>query len=93
MTDMNLEIFMQGGDTHKVEAPPDMRGEEFIRELINGLRLPTTDNEGHQISWRVDNKDTGRTLDQARTLEENGVREGHRLTVIRQVTAGTGNGW
>ena len=46
MPDMNLEVFTQGGDNHKVEAPPDKSVEEFVRGLINGLRLPTTDEEG-----------------------------------------------
>ena len=88
MPDMNLEVFTQGGDNHKVEAPPDMSAEEFARGLINGLRLPTTDAEGRPINWRIDNKDTGRPLDPARSLEENGVRDGHRLSVIRSTVAG-----
>jgi hypothetical protein len=91
MPDMNLEVFTQGGDNHKVEAPPDMSGEEFLRGLINGLRLATTDAEGRQISWRMDNKDTGRSIDASRTLEENGVREGHRISVFRGTVAGAGH--
>lgn len=86
--DMNLEVTTQSGDTHKVEAPPDMSGGEFVSGLINLLRLPTTDAEGRPINWRVDNKDTGRTLENAQTLESNGVREGHHLSIIRTVTAG-----
>jgi hypothetical protein len=88
MQEMNLEVFTQGGDNHKVEAPPDMSGEEFLRGLINGLRLPTTDAEGRPINWRIDNKDTGRAIDQARTLAENGVCDGHRLSMIRSTVAG-----
>jgi hypothetical protein len=88
MQDINLEVATQSGDTHRVEAPPDMSGEEFIRGLINLLRLPTTDAEGRPINWRVDNKDTGRTLEHAQTLEAGGVREGHHLSIIRTVTAG-----
>ena len=89
MHDMNLEVTTQSGDSHKVEAPPDMYGGEFVSGLINLLRLPTTDAEGRPINWRVDNKDTGRTLENAETLEANGVREGHHLSIIRTVTAGS----
>ncbi|MGA7410197.1 MAG: EsaB/YukD family protein [Bryobacteraceae bacterium] len=89
-SDMTLEVFTQGGDNHKVEAPSDMSGEEFMRGLINGLRLPTTDAEGRPINWRIDNKDTGRPIEQTRTLDENGVRDGHRLSVIRSTVAGVG---
>ncbi len=88
MQDMNLDVATQSGDSHKVEAPSDMNGEEFMRGLINLLRLPTTDAEGRPINWRIDDKDTGRTLEHSQTLEANGVREGHHLSIIRTVTAG-----
>jgi len=57
-------------------------------ELLLALNLPRVDAESHPISWRLDNKDTGRTLEGDKTLGENGVKAGHRLSLIRQVVAG-----
>jgi len=65
-----------------------MRTAEFLQELIAGLDLPRVDAEGHQPSWTIDDKDTGKTLDLQSSLEENGVRGGHHLYLRRQVVAG-----
>ena len=89
MADIKLTVITIGGEKHEVEVPPDMRADDFIKELISALKLPVTDAEGHAISWRLDNKDTGRTLESSRTIEENSVREGNRLMLIRGVTAGS----
>ena len=50
--------------------------------------MALTDAENNSISWRLDNKDSGRTLVGDKTLEENGVLNGHRLTLIRSTVAG-----
>ncbi|HZI18325.1 MAG TPA: EsaB/YukD family protein [Pyrinomonadaceae bacterium] len=78
-----------GGDEHDIETPLDIRTEDFVRELTIALNLPMTDAGNHPIDWQVDDKDTGDRLDYDRTLEDNGVRDGHRLMLIRQTTAGT----
>jgi ubiquitin-protein ligase len=83
-----VRIFTQGGDEHDIETPLDIRVTEFIDELALALNLPKTDAESRPVSWRMDNKDTGRTLEGERTLEENGVRHNHRLSLLRQVVAG-----
>ena len=91
MADIKVTVVLIGGEHHEVEVPPDIRADDFIKELISALKLPVTDAEGHAISWRLDNKDTGRTLEASRTIDENNVREGHRLMLIRATTAGTAN--
>jgi ubiquitin-protein ligase len=88
VADIKLRVYTQGGEPIDIESPSDMHTEEFVNELAAALDLPARDAQGHAISWRLDNKDTGRTLDPARSLEANGVREGHRLSLIREVTAG-----
>lgn len=88
MGDLNLEVTTPQGNTHRVEAAADINGGEFLKGLINLFRLPTTDAEGRPIDWRVDNKDTGRRLDVSRNLADNGIREGHHLHIVRQVSAG-----
>lgn len=88
MPDMKLTIHTQGGDAHEIEAPGDIRGGDLVKELADQLQLPATDAEGHPVAWRLDNKDTGRTVDLEQTLEQNGVQAGHHLSLIRSVTAG-----
>lgn len=89
MADIKVTVVTLGGENHDVEVPPDIRADDFIKELISALKLPLTDAEGHAISWRLDNKDTGRTLEASRTIDENNVKEGHRLMLIRATVAGT----
>jgi len=91
MADIKVTVVTIGGENHEVEVPPDIRADDFIKELISALKLPVTDAEGHSISWRLDNKDTGRTLEAGRSIAENNVRDGHRLMLIRATTAGTAN--
>ena len=89
MADATITILTQGGDQHEIETPLDIKTEDFLKELATALQLPMTDAEGHQVAWRLDNKDAGNTLANDQTLEQNGVREGHKLALIRQVTAGS----
>lgn len=77
-----------GGETNEVEVPLDIKAEDFVKELVAALKQPTTDAEGHTIVWRIDDKDTQRTLDGGKTMEENGVRAGHLLLLLRSTTAG-----
>lgn len=86
--EIKVKIFTQGGDEHEIETPLDIRVDEFIKELATALQLGLNDADGNQIVWRLDNKDTGRTLEGEKTLEQNNVQAGHRLSLIRSVTAG-----
>lgn len=85
---ITLKISTQGGDEHDIEAPPDISVADFLIELTTALDLPATDSESNLISWRLDNKDLGRTMDPNKSLADNGVRDQHRLSLLRQVTAG-----
>lgn len=88
MAEIKVKVLTIGGEEKDIETPTDIKADDFIKELVIALNLPLTDAEGHQVSWRIDDKDTGRTLDGARTLEENEVKEGHRLALIRSTVAG-----
>lgn len=88
MAEIKMTIYTQGGDAHDIEAPADIRASDLVKDLAEQLQFPARDAEGNPVSWRLDNKDTGRTVDLERSLEQNGVLAGHRLSLIRQVTAG-----
>ena len=87
--EIKVKVTTMGGEEKDIETPTDIKADEFIKELVTALSLPVTDAEGNPVSWRIDDKDTGRTLDGSKTLDENGVKDGHRLSLIRATTAGT----
>lgn len=86
--EVKVKVATMGGEERDIETPLDIKTQEFIKELVIALKLPLTDADNHQISWRVDDKDTGTTLDGDKTLEENGVKDGHHLNLIRATVAG-----
>lgn len=88
MAEIKITIYTQGGEVHDIEAPADIRASDLVKDLAEQLHFPAWDAEGNPVSWRLDNKDTGRTVDLERSLEQNGVQGGHRLSLMRQVTAG-----
>jgi hypothetical protein len=88
MPDLRIRVHEPGGDAHPIEAPSDIKIEDLILELVNGLNLPKVDAEGHPVIWTIDDKNTGKSLDYQSTLEASGVQTGHDLFMRRQVTAG-----
>jgi hypothetical protein len=86
--DIKLHVHTPGGDAHRIEAPDDIRTEEFIHEVVSGLQLPSMDAEGRQVDWTIDDRNTGKTLNLDLTLAQNGVENGHHIYLRRQVTAG-----
>jgi uncharacterized ubiquitin-like protein YukD len=89
MAEIKVKVMTIGGEEKDIETPIDIKADDFIKELVIALNLPLTDSEGNAISWRIDNKDTGRTIEGAKTLEENEVKDGHRLALIRSTVAGS----
>jgi len=89
MPDIKIRVHTQGGESHSIQTPVDMKSADFLAELVGELSLPTQDAEGHQVSWVLDDKNTGKTLSDERTLGDNGVKEGHDLHLRREVVAGT----
>jgi hypothetical protein len=88
MEEIQLQVTTPNGDPHDVMAPPNMRVDAFIRELMPALRLASTDAQSHPIVWHLYSKENGRELEAEQTLEQNGVRAGHRLNLIRRTVAG-----
>jgi uncharacterized ubiquitin-like protein YukD len=87
--EIKVKVTTMGGEEKEIETPTDIKADDFIKELVIALNLPLMDAEGHQVSWRIDDKDTGKTLDGNQTLDVNGVKDGHRLSLIRATVAGT----
>lgn len=88
MSNIKVTIYTMGGEDKEVLTPLDMNVDEFIKELIGALNYPSMDSEGNLISWRLDNKTSGFTLDGTKTMQENNVTDDNKLSLIRTVTAG-----
>lgn len=86
--DIKVKVSTIGGEEHDIETPIDITVDDFIRELAVALNLPMRDAEGHPINWRLDDIDTGRSLDNQSSFEANKVDDGHRLSLLRQTVAG-----
>ncbi|HEY6303627.1 MAG TPA: EsaB/YukD family protein [Terriglobales bacterium] len=77
MSDIALHVSTEDGKTHHVDVPPDIKTEEFLKELLEGI--PPSDGNRQAADWSLHDKDTGRPLQPDKTLEENGVRAGQNL--------------
>ncbi|MFP5265379.1 MAG: EsaB/YukD family protein [Blastocatellia bacterium] len=87
--EMKLKVITIGGDEHDIESPPDIKAEDFIKDLIAALGLPVRDADYNPIVWRIDDKNISKTLEGDKTLEENGVRDSHTLILLRATVAGS----
>jgi len=88
MSDFTVEIHTQEGNIYPVQVAPDTQVEELFHDIIDYLNLPRRDAEGETISWSLYNKETGRVLQEGRSVEECGVRDGHQLKLQRKTVAG-----
>jgi uncharacterized ubiquitin-like protein YukD len=88
MNSIKVRLFTMGGNECDIETPMDIKVKDFILEVVIALQLPLADADNSSISWRIDSKDLGRTLENNQTLEQNGVFNGHRLLLIRSTMAG-----
>jgi len=81
MSDAKIRIHTEDGKTHQAQAPLEIKTEEFISELVEGLGLSTG---GDGLGWSLYNKDRGAFLDPGATLGQNGVETGQDLYLKRQ---------
>jgi uncharacterized ubiquitin-like protein YukD len=88
MKEIKIRLLTMDGTDHEIETPLDLRVKDFIIEVAIALGLPMNDVEGDPISWRLDNKSTGKMLIRDQTLGENHVREGQTLILVRSTMAG-----
>ena len=73
MEDLNLTIHFEETKTKPATAPPGFPTAKFLQDLLGALGLPT------DVHWGIRDEDIDKTLDHKKSLEENGVRDGHRL--------------
>ena len=81
MSDIAIHIQVNDGDRQRVTVPSEMKASDFLKELVEGLNLPSTNGNGRRLNWKLIHRTTGRTLELDRTLHENGVNGGQELTL------------
>lgn len=79
MSDIAIRVQVENGDGQRVTVPSDMNTSEFLTELLEGLKLPTTNGDGYRLKWQLTDKSTGRALSPERTLEGNDVQAHQEL--------------
>ncbi len=86
--DLKVHVHAPDGTSSPVEAPPSLKTGQFLRELVGAFGLSST------VHWSVHDGDIDRTLDNEKSLEENGVCEGHHLHLRehQRPEAGVGRG-
>jgi len=73
MRDLRVQVHAPDGKNKAAVAPPNFKTGQFLMDLLEAFSLPAT------ADWSVYDADIDRNLDKDKTLEENGVHEGHHL--------------
>jgi len=87
--DVKVQVLTQDGESHSIEVPADMRIEDILKEIVDGLDLPTADANGNRIVYVLTHKEMSRDLDEGSSLGDSGVQTGNHLVLRRTVTAGS----
>jgi hypothetical protein len=78
MSDFAIYIHTDDGRIHDIDAPPDIKAQDCVKELVEGLQL-SVNGSGGLNEWGLLDKDTGKVLDPALSLLQNGVHSGQAL--------------
>jgi hypothetical protein len=88
MPNANVMIQLPSGEVKTVSLPNDVSMQELMPELVTTLGVPVTGPDGRPISYRMDSKSLGRSLQDEETLQEASVPDGDRLILSPVVVAG-----
>jgi hypothetical protein len=71
--DLTVQVHTPDGESNSATVPANYKTAQFLKEIVRAFNLSATAN------WIVHDVDIDRTLEKDKSLEENGVREGHHL--------------
>lgn len=77
-----------GAKSIKARISPSVPISRIIPAIITKMTLPSTAPDGTPMSYSLDWKEGARRLQEAQTLPEAGVQEGHHLIVYPEIVAG-----
>ena len=93
MAMVNVEIWDSTGNKRQnAELPDDAPVDLIMTVLIDRMNLPKNSPDGQPMSYKFHHKASGRQLRDNESLSSAGVRDGHVLRVIPEITAGSAEG-
>jgi len=75
-------------DEVTVELDMYTSGKEIKKALISQDIAPSTDNQGNPIVYQLISKSSNKVIDDHKTLDDLGIREGETLFMIPAIAAG-----
>lgn len=85
---VNVTVVLPSGESKKAILPANVSVEKIIKGLVDKLKLKTTDSNGRPLTYRLDHKESGKRLDNSKTLSEQGVKDGHTLNIEATIVPG-----
>lgn len=79
--DIQLHLYTPAGEKHSVDIPASMLIRDLMIILVSDLALDMRNADDQEIEWALYDKEAGKTLDPAQSLEGNGVTSGHTLYI------------
>ena len=76
------------GDEVAIELDEYTSGKEIKRELVAQDIAPPTDNQGNAIIYQLISKSTNQVIDDHKTLDDMGIRQGETLFMVPDMVAG-----
>ena len=87
--DIELTVRVQpSGDEVSIIVDPYTSGKEIKRELTAQDIAATTDNQGNPIVYKLISKSSNQVIDDHKTLDDMGIRNGETLFMVPDMVAG-----
>jgi len=80
-------VDVTGQKEQKADVPDDQPIRRIIQKLITMMKLPVSSPDGQTQSYKFIHKSTGKELDEAKTLKDEGVKDGDVLRMQPEITA------
>ena len=89
MDAIELTVRVQpSGDEVSIELDVYTSGKEIKKALIAQDIAPSTDNQGNPIIYKLISKSSNQVVDDHKTLDDIGIREGETLFMVPDLVAG-----
>lgn len=77
------------GDEVTIELDEYTSGKEIKKELVAQDIAPSIDNEGNAILYQLISKTSNQVIDDHKTLDDLGIRQGETLFMVPDLHAGS----
>lgn len=89
MDPIELTVRVQpSGDEVTIELDVYTSGKEIKKELVSQDIAPAADSQGNPIVYKLISKSSNQVIDDHKTLDDLGIREGEMLFMVPDMVAG-----